>query len=57
MLRCAIDKSPEEWVDILPLVMFAYREAPNESTGLSPIKLMFGSVARGSLTLIKELID
>ena len=52
--RCAINKSPEKWVDILPLVMFAYLEVPNESTGFSPIELMFGSVARGALTLIKE---
>ena len=54
MLRCAIDKSPEKLVDILPLVMFAYCEVPNESTGFISIELMFGSVARGPLTLIKE---
>ena len=54
MLRIAIDKSPEKWVDILPFVMLAYREMPNKSTGFSPIERMFGSVARGPLTIIKE---
>ena len=35
-------KNREDWDDLLPAVMMAYRSSVHESTGFSPYRLMFG---------------
>ena len=42
MLAMFASKNREDWDDLLPAVMMAYRSSVHESTGLSPYRLMFG---------------
>ncbi|KYO40107.1 hypothetical protein Y1Q_0013299 [Alligator mississippiensis] len=42
MLKAYVDSNPNDWDEELPRLLFAYREVPQESTGFSPFKLMFG---------------
>ena len=42
------------WDTLLPYVLFAYREVPNESTGFSPFELLFGCYIRGSLDILRN---
>ena len=37
----------QEWDEALPYILFAIREAPNESLGVSPFELLFGRKVRG----------
>lgn len=54
MLRAYCLESGKEWVEGLPLLMFAVREAKQESTGFSPAELVFGHTVRGPLKLLQE---
>ena len=42
MLAMFAGKNREDWDDLLPTVMMAYRSSGHESTGFSPYRLMFG---------------
>ena len=42
MLAMLPSKNREDWDDLLPAVMMAYRSSVLESTGFSPYRLMFG---------------
>ena len=42
MLAMFACKNREDWDDLLPAVMMAYRSSVHESTGFSPYRLMFG---------------
>ena len=42
MLAMFAGKSRDDWDDLLPAVMMAYRSSVHESTGFSPYRLMFG---------------
>ena len=42
MLTMFAGKNREDWDDLLPAVMMAYRSSVHESTGFSPYRLMFG---------------
>ena len=50
--KCCTDK--REWDDVLPYLLFAYREAPHASTGFSPFELLHGQHMRGPLELMYE---
>ena len=39
---------------MLPYLLFAYREVPQESTGFSPFELLYGRKVRGPLDILKE---
>lgn len=54
MLRKHCHESERDWDDSVPLVMFAAREAVQESLGFSPAELIFGHEVRGPLTVLKE---
>ena len=41
MLAMFASKNREDWDDLLPAVMMAYRSSVHESTGFSPYRLMF----------------
>ena len=45
---------PREWDRLIPYLLFAYREVPQESTGFSPFELLFGRHVRGPLDVLKE---
>ena len=47
--------NPTNWDRYLPCVLFAYREIPQETTGFAPFELVYGSVPRGPLALVKDL--
>ena len=42
MLAMFAGKNRDDWDDLLPAVMMAYRSSVHESTGFSPCRLMFG---------------
>jgi hypothetical protein len=45
---------PRQWQKYLPYVLWALREAPNETTGLPPYTLVYGRFAKGPLSILKE---
>ena len=51
LVKCAEDSC---WDDLLPHVMFAYREVPQSSTGFSPFELLYGREVRGPLDVVKN---
>ena len=54
MLRKVLLTEKRSWDKLLPLVMFAYREIPQESTGFSPFELVYGRDIRGPLDVLRE---
>ena len=42
------------WHKVVPFLVWALREVPNSTTGLSPFMLQFGIPPRGVLTVLKE---
>uniref|UniRef100_A0A8C5PQ64 Integrase catalytic domain-containing protein n=1 Tax=Leptobrachium leishanense TaxID=445787 RepID=A0A8C5PQ64_9ANUR len=46
--------SHKDWERHLPHLLFAYREVPQEATGFSPFKLLYGRRVRGPLDLLRE---
>ena len=49
MLRKLCTEQPQSWNKIIDLLLFAYREVPQESTGFSPFEFLYGP------QLLKEL--
>ena len=47
--------NPSNWDRYLPCVLFAYRETPQETTGYAPFELVYGSLPRGPMSLVKDL--
>ena len=43
-----------DWVQQLPFVVFALRQAPNKSTGFSPFELVYGHKVRSPLDILYE---
>ena len=54
MLRKSATKDGKDWDKLLPYLLFAYREVPQESTGFSPFELLYGRSVRGPLDVLKE---
>ncbi|XP_030271730.1 uncharacterized protein LOC115581049 isoform X3 [Sparus aurata] len=54
MLRKFCFDSQKDWDDGVPFVLFAAREAVQESLGFSPMNLVFGHQVRGPLKVLKE---
>ena len=54
MLRKVVNDKQAEWDRFLPLVLFAYREIPHESTGFSPCELVFGANPKSPLEKFKD---
>ena len=55
MLQNSINKEGYNLDNMLPYVLFAYREVPQSSTGFSPFELLYGREVRGPLDILKEL--
>jgi len=53
-LRKYCTETGNEWDDGVPLVLFAVREARQDSLGFSPSELVFGHNVRGPLKMLKE---
>ena len=56
MLKKVCDDHPKEWHSYLPLVLFAYREVKQDSTGFSPFELVYGRTPRGPADIFKDQI-
>ena len=54
MLRKAACQEGKDWDSLIPFLLFAYREVPQESTGFSPFELLYGRDVRGPLDILKE---
>ncbi|GBM10122.1 Retrovirus-related Pol polyprotein from transposon opus [Araneus ventricosus] len=54
MLHHVIRSDPTDWDKHIPYLLFAYREVPNCTTGISPFRLMYGREARGPLSVLKS---
>ena len=54
MLRKFCIENNPNWDEGIDYLLFAIREAPQESTGFSPFELLYGRNLRGPLALIKE---
>ena len=55
MLRKLCEEKPRQWDRYIPALLFAYREIVQESTGFSPIQLLYGRQVRGPLSILKQL--
>ena len=54
MLRRLSREAPKNWDELLPYLLFAYREVPQASTGFSPFELLYGRHVRGPLDVLKD---
>ena len=54
MLKKFVSRNQKDWDEYLPYLLFAYCEVPQESTGFSPFKLLYGRRVRGPLDVLKE---
>ena len=55
MLKRLCHDQPKQRHRLINLVLFAYREFPQESTGFSPFQLLYEHSVRGQGTILKEL--
>ncbi|KAJ8023314.1 hypothetical protein HOLleu_35700 [Holothuria leucospilota] len=55
MSRRMCTERPKDWDRYLPALLFAYREAPQESLGFAPFELVFGRTIRGPMSILQEL--
>jgi len=42
MLRKVCEERPKDWDRYIPALLFAYREATQDSLGFSPFELLYG---------------
>ena len=54
MLCHVVQQHQRQWHKFVPLMVWALREVPNATTGVSPYKLVYGRIPRGPLTILKE---
>ena len=54
MLRRLSNEKPRQWHRFVNPLLFAYREAPQEATGFSPLELLYGRTVRGPVQILKE---
>ncbi|GFY54315.1 retrovirus-related Pol polyprotein from transposon opus [Trichonephila inaurata madagascariensis] len=55
MLNKNIQENGNNWYSHLLYLMFAYREVPHSTTGVSPYQLVYGRLPNGPLKLLKEV--
>ena len=54
MLKKVLMTDRRSWDKLLPLVLFAYHEVPQEATGFSPFELIYSRDVKGLLDILKE---
>lgn len=52
--RLCLDR-PKDWDRYLGPVLFAFRDAPQESLNFTPFEMIYGRSVRGPMTILKEL--
>jgi len=46
---------PQDWDRYIDALLFAYREAPQESLGFAPFELLYGRKVKGPLQILRQL--
>ena len=54
MLKKFISDEPKRWESMLNYLLFAYREVPQCSSGISPYYMVYGHEPRGVLNVLKD---
>ena len=54
MLSHVVQEHQRQWHQYVPFIVWALREVPNATTGVSPYMLVYGRVPRGPLAVLKE---
>ena len=54
MLKKVCAENPRDWDRYIPALLFAYREAPQESLGFSPFELLYDRTVRGPMAILKD---
>ena len=54
MLRKTATHEGKNWDELLPYLLFAYREVPQASTGFSPFELLYCRQVRGPLDILRD---
>ena len=54
MLHHIVQQHQRQWHKFVPLMVWALREVPNATTGVSPYMLVYGRTPRGPLAVLKE---
>jgi hypothetical protein len=54
MLHHVIRNDPRNWDRQLPILLWAIRDIPNETTGLSPYQIVYGKLGRGPLSVLRD---
>lgn len=55
MLIKVAEKDPKNWDRFINATLFAYREIPNATTGVSPYEMVYARKVRGPISIIKNL--
>lgn len=48
-------EKPKDWDKYINVVLFAYREVPQQSLGFAPFELLYGHIVRSPMQILKEL--
>ena len=54
-LKRLCSEQPRQWHHYINLLLVAYHEVPQESTGFSPFSVVTGRAVRGPMFILKEL--
>ena len=54
MIHHAVHSGRKDWHRLIPFALWAYRETPNATTGVTPYEMVYGKPARGILLNLKE---
>ena len=54
MLKKTSRSTRRQWDKMLPLILFAYREIPQETTGFSPFELLYSRDVKGPMDILKD---
>ena len=52
--RLALEQ-PDQWDTFIPALLFAYREAPQDSLGFSPFELLYGRTVKGPMQVLRQI--
>ena len=55
MLKRLCSEKPKDWDRLIPAILFAYREVPQESMQFSPFELLYGRTVRGPMSVLRRL--
>lgn len=54
MLSHVIEKEAKNWDKFIPFLLWAYREVPHDTTGVSPFRMLYGRDPVGPLSILKQ---